>query len=415
MPLTDSTIRGASAPDKPRKLADEKGLFLLVNPNGSKLWRLKYRMAGKEKLLALGAFPDVGLKKARDRRDEARKLIADGIDPNAVRKKEKAEAAGADTFGYVAEDWFKRQRENWTEGHAVTVRSRLDRDVLPYLARRPLREIDAPELLTVLRRVESRGAVESAHRIKTICGQVFAYAVAIGSATRNPAADIGPGAIRPARVKPMAAVLKPAEVGALLLAIDDYSGTHVVRCAFKLAPLVFVRPGELRAAEWSEFDLDADAPQWVIPAARMKLKLEHKADPTRSHIVPLSRQSVAVLKDLQQLTGTGRFVFPGHGSHGDAYARPMSENAITAGLRRMGYSGDEMTGHGFRSIASTMLNERGFNPDAIEAQLAHTTGSKVRAAYNRARYLDERRAMMQAWADLLDSLKETAKAAKVAK
>jgi integrase len=410
MPLTDTTIKSLTAPDKPRKLSDERGLFLLVNPNGSKLWRLKYRLAGKEKLLALGAYPDVSLKKARDRRDEARKLIADGVDPNAIRKQEKATAAGADTFGHTAEEWFKRQRDNWTEGHAVTVRSRLDRDVLPYLRKRLLREIDAPELLEVLRRVESRGAIESAHRIKTICSQVFAYAVAIGSATRNPATDIGAGAIKPARVKPMAAVLKPTEVGALLLAIDDYSGTHVVRCAFKLAPLVFVRPGELRAAEWSEFDLDGDAPQWTIPAARMKLKLEHKADPTRSHIVPLSRQAVAILKDIKQLTGTGRFVFPGHGSQ----SRPMSENAITAGLRRMGYTGDQMTWHGFRSIASTILNERGFNPDAIEAQLAHTTSSKVRAAYNRARYLEERRTMMQAWADHLDALKATAKAPMVA-
>lgn len=403
MPLNDSTIRSAKAPDRPRKLADEKGLFLLVSPNGSKLWRLKYRIAGKEKLLALGAFPDVSLKRARDRRDEARKLIADGIDPNAIRKQEKATAAGADTFGHTAEEWFARQRENWTEGHAVTVRSRLDRDVLPYLAKRPIREIDAPELLEVLRRVESRGAIESAHRIKTICNQVFAFAVATGAATRNPAADIGAGAIKAARIKPMAAVLKPTEVAALLCAIDDYSGTHVVRCAFKLAPLVFVRPGELRAAEWSEFDLDADAPQWVIPASRMKLRLEHKADATRSHIVPLSRQAVAVLKDLQQLTGGGRFVFPGARSDG----KPMSENAITAALRRMSYSGDEMTGHGFRSIASTMLNERGFNPDAIEAQLAHTTSSKVRGAYNRAKYLDERRTMMQQWADILDGLKTT--------
>lgn len=407
MPLQDSTVRSAQPTDKPRKLSDERGLFLLVSPNGSKLWRLKYRMDGKEKLLALGAYPDVSLKKARDRRDDARRLIADGIDPSAVRKQEKAISSGADTFGHFAEEWFKGQRENWTEGHAVTVRSRLDRDVLPYLGKRPLLEIDAPELLTVLRRVEARGAVESAHRIKTICSQVFTYAVAIGAATRNPAADIGATAIKPARVKPMAAVLKPGEVGALLLAIDAYSGTHVVRCAFKLAPLVFVRPGELRAAEWSEFELDADEPQWVIPSTRMKLSKEHKGDPARSHIVPLSRQAVAILKDIQQLTGAGRFVFPGARSA----SRPMSENAITAALRSMGYA-DQMTGHGFRSIASTMLNEKGFNPDAIEVQLAHSSGSKVRAAYNRAKYLPDRRNMMQAWADHLDTLKDALKVAK---
>lgn len=286
MPLPDTTIRNAKAADKPRKLADEKGLFLLVNPNGSKLWRFKYRVAGKEKLLALGAYPDVSLKKARDRRDEARRLLADGIDPGEVRKAAKATAADEDTFGHVAEEWFTRQRDNWTEGHAVTVRSRMDRDVLPYLGKLRLAEIDTPAVLAVARRVESRGAVESAHRIKTIMNQVFAYAVATGQATRNPAADIGAGAIKAARVKPMAAVLDPKAVGALLCAIDDYSGTHVVRCAFKLAPLVFVRPGELRAAEWSEFALDDAAPQWVIPATRMKLRLEHKADATRSHIVP---------------------------------------------------------------------------------------------------------------------------------
>lgn len=327
-------------------------------------------------------------------------MIAEGTDPMGVRRQEKRAASGADTFGFVAEEWFARQRENWTEGHAVTVRSRLDRDVLPYLGARPLADIETPELLTVLRRVESRGAVETAHRIKTVCSQVFGYAVATGAAKRNPAADIVAGAIKAARVKPMAAILNPVDVAALLCSIDDYSGTHVVRCAFKLAPLVFVRPGELRAAEWSEFALDGDAPQWTIPAKRMKLRLEHKADAARSHIVPLSAQAVAILTDLQQLTGAGRYVFPGARSDG----KPMSENAILAALRRMGYA-DSMTGHGFRSLASTMLNEAGFNPDAIEAQLAHTPGSKVRAAYNRARYLDDRRRMMQAWADKLDALK----------
>lgn len=399
MPLTETRIRTARAGDKPQKIADERGLFLLVSPNGSKLWRLKYRFAGKEKLLALGAYPDVSLKTARDLRDQARAKIAGGTDPSEERRQAKQEATGAGTFAAVAEEWIERQASAWTPGHAITVRSRLDRDVLPYLGKRPMLQIDAPEILTILRRVESRGAIESAHRIKTVIGQVFAYAVATGSATRNPAADLGAGALKVPVARPMAAVLKPADVGALLRNIDGYTGTHVVRCAFKLAPLVFVRPGELRAAEWSEFDLEAK--QWVIPAARMKLGKAAKADAGRSHIVPLSQQALNILQDIRALTAGGRYVFPGARSDG----KPMSENAITAALRRMGYDGDTMTWHGFRSIASTMLNEKGYNPDAIEAQLAHTPGNKVRAAYNRAKFLPERIRMMQDWADHLDALK----------
>jgi integrase len=409
MPLSDAVIRHERPGPKPRKLSDGGGLYLLLNPNGSRLWRFKYRFDGKEKLLALGAYPDVPLatprgqtaiKGARDMRDEARRLVAAGIDPGAIRREEKELVSGAGTFGALAADWFEHQRSAWTDGHAVTVRSRLDRDVLPYLATRRADEIDAPEVLQVVRRVESRGAVESAHRIMTIIAQVFAYGVATGGCRNNPAAGINRAvALKSPTPKPMAAVLSPREVGALLQAIDDYSGTHVVRCAFKLAPMVFVRPGELRAAEWAEFDLDAA--QWVIPAARMKLGKDAKADPNRSHIVPLSRQAVAILRDLHQLTGRGRFVFPGARSDGKA----MSENAITAALRRMGYDGDTMTWHGFRSIASTMLNEKGYNPDSIEAQLAHVSGNKVRGAYNRAKYLDDRRRMMQDWSDHLDALK----------
>jgi integrase len=414
MPLTDTTIRTAKAGTKPRKLADERGLYLLVNPNGSKLWRFKYRFEGREKLLSFGSYPDVPLatpkgssklKGARELRDDARKLLASGVDPGAAKREERDLAAGTGTFGAVAEEWIAHQQHAWTDGHAVTVRSRLDRDVLPYLRTRQLDEIDAPEILKLLRRVESRGAIESAHRIKTVCSQVFEYAVATGKAKRNPVADLGAGALKTPIAKPMAAVLKPTEVAALLRSIDDYKGTHVVRCAFKLAPLVFVRPGELRAAEWAEFDLDAEQPQWVIPAARMKLEKAAKADSNRSHIVPLSRQAVEILRDVQALTGRGRYVFPGARSDG----KPMSENAITAALRRMGYTGDTMTWHGFRSIASTMLNEKGYNADAIESQLAHVSGNKVRGAYNRAKYLTERRRMMQDWSDHLDALKSDAK------
>lgn len=399
MPLSDTAARTAKPGPKPRKLADGGGLYLLVKPNGSKLWRLKYRVAGRERLLAIGAYPEISLKDARARRDEARSLLAAGTDPSAAKQQASREAAGADTFSAVAEDWFSHARDGWTEGHAVTVRSRLDRDVLPWLGREKINRIEAPNVLAVLRRVEARGAIETAHRIKTIIHQVFAHAVATGQAIRNPASDLPSSALKPVTPKPMAAVLKPAEVGGLLRAIDGYSGTHVVRCAFKLAPLVFVRPGELRAAEWTEIDLEAS--QWVIPSARMKLSKAAKADPARSHIVPLSAQAVAVLREIEAVTGNGKFVFPSARSK----ARPMSEAAITAALRRMGYDGDTMTWHGFRAMASTMLNELGFPSDAIEAQLAHVQASKVRAAYNRAKFLPERVRMMQAWADYLDGLR----------
>lgn len=399
MPLTDTQVRTATAADRPRKLTDERGLFLLVNPNGSKLWRLKYRIEGREKLLALGAYPDVTLRKARDRRDEARKLLADGIDPSAERKREREAASGADTFGALAEEWFEHTRHTWTEGHAVTVRSRLDRDVLPFMAKRPIAAIQAPDVLEVLRRVEARGAIESAHRIRTICNQVFAHGIATGRASMNPAAMLPAKALRQPVARPMAALLKPADFATLLQQIEAYAGTPVVRAAFRLAPLVFVRPGELRAAEWSEIDL-AGA-RWIIAPERMKLAKANKADAARSHIVPLSRQAVDILRDLQPLTGRGRFVFPS----ARGQARPMSEAALTAALRALGYTGEQMHWHGFRSIASTMLNEAGYNPDAIEAQLAHVPASKVRAAYNRAAYLPEREAMMQAWADYCDRLK----------
>lgn len=399
MPLTDTQCRTAASPDRPRKLSDERGLFLLVNPNGSKLWRLKYRIDGREKLLALGAYPDVPLRKARDRRDEARKLLADGIDPGTERKREREAATGADTFGALAEDWFAHTRHAWTEGHATTIRSRLDRDVLPFIGKRPAAGIETPDVLELLRRVESRGAVESAHRIRTIVGQVFAHGIAVGRATRNPAAELPSKALRQPVARPMAAILRADHFAVLLRQIDAYPGTAVVRAAFRLAPLVFVRPGELRAAEWSEFDLDAA--RWVIPAQRMKLGKAQKNDASRSHVVPLAPQAVAILRELQPLTGRGLYVFPS----GRGISRPMSEAAITVALRALGYSGDQMTWHGFRSVASTLLNEAGYPPDAIEAQLAHVPASKVRAAYNRAAYLPEREAMMREWADYLDRLK----------
>lgn len=391
--LTDKAIRNAKPAPKLCKLWDEKGLYLLITLAGGKLWRFKFRFGGRENLLALGSYPDTSLKQARERRDTARKQIEAGIDPSAHRKMEKAKR-GADTFEGIAREWLEKFSGGWAESHAETVKRRLERDVFPWLGGRPAREIAPPELLAVLRRIESRGALETAHRVKQVCGQVFRYAVATGRVERDPSGDLR-GALPPVKERHHAALTRPDDVGALLRAIDGYRGSFVVRCALRLAPLVFVRPGELRKAEWSEFDLD-DA-TWRIPPERMKMR--------REHIVPLSRQAVSILRELHPLTGAGRYLFPS----ARTTLRPMSEVAVLAALRRMNYSRDEMTGHGFRTIASTMLNEMGFPADAIERQLAHGEPNAVRDAYNRAEHLATRRAMMQQWADYLDNLASGAK------
>ncbi len=390
MKLSDTTIRNAKSTAKPVRMFDGGGLYLEVAPSGGKLWRLKYRIADKEKRLAIGTYPDVGLKLARQRRDEARELIAQGIDPSAAKQAEKASRAAAEAFETVAREWFETQRGEWVDSHADKIIRRMERDVFPWIGKRPIAEIAAPEILAALRRIESRGAIETAHRALTNVGQVFKYAIATGRATMNPARDLSP-ALRPTTEKHHASITDPTKIGGLLRAIDDYTGTPVVRAALQLAPLVFVRPGELRQAEWAEFDLDAG--EWRIPAARMKAR--------ELHIVPLAPQAVTILREIQALTGDGRFVFPS--ARGPR--RPMSNVAVLAALRRMGYTADEMTGHGFRSMASTLLNEQGWHRDAIERQLAHGERNKVRAAYNYAQHLPERRKMMTAWADYLDGLK----------
>jgi integrase len=288
-------------------------------------------------------------------------------------------------------EWFTKYQPTWTAGHAKDIMSRLNRDVFPWLGNHPVGEITAPELLAVLRRIENRGALETAHRIKSSCGQVFLYAIATGRAERNPSADLK-GALPPVKPKRMATITDPKEVGALLCAMEDYRGSFVTKCALRLAPLIFVRPGELRHAEWSEIDLDGM--EWRIPAGKMKAR--------EPHIVPLSQQAVDIFNEIQPLTGNGRYVFPGARS----IHRPMSENAVLAALRRMGYEKGMMTGHGFRAMASTCLNEMGWKPDVIERQLAHAERNQVRAAYNHAEYLPERRKMMQAWADHLDALRQ---------
>lgn len=391
MPLTDTATRNAKPGTKARKLADEKGLFLLVTPSGGKWWRFKYRFDGKEKLLSLGVYPDVSLKDARDRRDEARRLLADGIDPGMNRKAQKAARVerGANSFEVVAREWYAKHSAAWVDNHGNRILRRFERDIFPWIGGRPIAEVTAPELLAAIRRIENRGALETAHRALGNCGQVFRYAVATGRAKRDPAADLR-GALPPVKGEHFAAITDPRRVAELLRAIDGYAGTLTVRCALRLAPLVFVRPGELRKAEWA--DIDLDAAEWRYTVTKTGT----------AHIVPLSQQSVDILRELHALTGHGRYVFPGARSNG----RPMSENAILAAMRRMGIGKDEMSGHGFRAMARTILDEvLGFRPDFIEHQLAHAVRDPNGRAYNRTAHLAERRKMMQAWADYLDKIK----------
>ena len=395
MSLSELKVRNAKPKEKFYKLTDGDGLYIHVTEKGAKLWRFRYRFGGKEKLLALGSYPEVSLLDARQRRDEARRQLANGIDPGAVRKAQKqANVQGTETFEVIAREWHGRFISTWTEGHAETIMSRLERDLFPWIGKRPIAEIKAPELLAVLRRVESRGALESAHRIRTICGQVFRYAVATGRAERDPSADLK-GALPQPQEKHRAAITEPKEVAALLRAIESYEGSFIVKCALKLAPLVFVRPGELRHAEWEEINLENA--EWNIPGSKMKMR--------EPHLVPLSRQAIEILTELKKLTGAGRYVFPGRTSQ-----RPMSDNAILATLRRMGYTKEEMSGHGFRAMARTILDEiLQVRPDFIEHQLAHAVRDPNGRAYNRTAHLNERRKMMQQWADYLEQLKIGAK------
>jgi integrase len=397
LPLSDVQVRNAKPKEKGYKLSDGQGLYLLVNATGGKLWRLDYTFAGKRKTLAFGNYPSISLADARQRRDEARKLLANGVDPGAVKKalKEARVAENENSFETIAREWHSKFSGTWSACHAETTIGRLELDVFPVMGARTIAKIKAPELLAMLRRIESRGALETAHRVRTICGQIFRYAVATGRAERDPAADLK-GALPPYKKSHLAAITDPKEVAPLLRAIDDYKGSFVVKCALQLAPLVFVRPGELRQAEWAEIDLEAA--EWNIPAERMKMKV--------AHLVPLSERAVEILRELHALTGNSRYVFPS----GRSFARPMSNNAINAALRRMGFDKDEMTGHGFRAMARTILDEvLQIRPDFIEHQLAHAVKDPNGRAYNRTAHLAERRKMMQLWADYLDGLKSGAK------
>ena len=399
MPLTEAQVRNAKAGDKVVKLRDDRGLYLEVRAgkNGQvrKWWRFRYMLQGRETMLSLGVYPDVSLKDARIRRDDARKLLANGVDPSAARKEEKAIIqANAETFEFVAREWHRSHLSRSSEAHAAEILHRLERDVFPWVGSKPIRDVSAPDLLTVVRRIEARGAAETARRVLQYLSRIGRYAVATGRGERDAAADLR-GALPPANKKHFATLTEAKDVAALLRAIDGYQGSLIVRCALQLAPLVFVRPGELRKAEWSEFDLDGA--EWRIPAERMKMK--------ELHIVPLSRQSIEIIRELQPLTGTGKFLFPSVRSAG----RPISDNTLNGALRRMGYTKEQICAHGFRSMASTMLNEQGWNRDAIEKQLAHGERNAIRASYNFAQYLPERRRMMEAWSNYLDALKSGAK------
>ncbi len=398
MPLTDIAVRQAKPTEKARKLTDERGLYLLVQPTGGKLWRLDYRFDGKRKTLALGAYPDVNLSTARKSRDRAREQLAAGDDPGAVRKAEKLNRAAAvsNSFEVLGREWHKMKSTTWTESTRVKTLAVLQNDLFPWLGSRPISEINAPELLETLRRIEARGAVDTAHRAKQIAGQIFRYGIATGRAERNPAADLL-GALTPISKKHFAAITEEREIGPLLRALDGYKGSHVVRCALRLAPMLFVRPGELRQAEWAEIDLEQG--EWRIPADKMKKR--------RDFIVPLARQAVDILRDLHPFTGHGRYVFQGVRDHG----KPMSENTVNKALQRLGYdTKTEITGHGFRAMARTILHETlGIDAAVIEHQLAHRVPDVLGAAYNRTKFLPQRKAMMQVWADHLDTLSRGAK------
>ena len=398
--LSDTKIRAAKPRLRPYKLFDQDGLYVLVTPAGGRWWRQRYRWGGKEKLLSLGVYPEIELATARERSAEIRKQVANGIDPGAVRIERKVAqaAAGETTFKAITLEWIANmlKARGLSPDHIERTTRRFEVHLFPWIGHKAIASVTDDDVLACIRRIEGAKLIDTAHRALSQCDAMFRYAKARKHIKHNPIADIERGDTLPTiDVKHHAAIIEPAKVGALMRALDAYDGSFVVRSALKLAPLLFVRPGELRHAEWSEFNLDSKEPEWRIPAPKMKMR--------EQHIVPLSRQAVAILRELQPMTGSdGRgYVFP---SNRNA-SRPMSENTLNVALRACGYAKDQQTAHGFRTTASTLLNEQGWNKDAIERQLAHGERDKVRAAYNAAEYLHERRKMMQAYADYLDALK----------
>ncbi|ARO88831.1 integrase [Nitrosospira lacus] len=389
--LSASKCNNATSEGKAiRKLHDGGGLYLWVYAEGGKFWRLRYRLGGKEKSLSFGSYPQVSLKEARAKRDEQRKVLDADLDPSAERKAAnlRKKLAHANSFEAVAMEWYNKQLHTWVPHHASDVKRRLESNIFPTIGKRPIDQIEAPELLQTIRKIEARGAYDLAHRVLQVCGQVFRYGIATGRCTRNLSTDLR-GALTPHKKQHQAAV-RPEELPELLRAIARYdeTGDKQTRLALQLLAQTFVRTNELIGAEWAEFDLNNAL--WIIPAGRMKMKAEH--------IVPLSGQALAMLVELKEISGGSRLVFPGRNRD-----KPISNNTMLFALYRLGYKG-KMTGHGFRAVASTILNETGFNPDVIERQLAHCERNEVRGAYNRAEYLSERKRMMQAWADLIDQM-----------
>ena len=387
--LSDARARNATPRTKPYKIADGEGLFLLIMPSGSKYWRLKYFFAGKEKVLALGVYPEINLADARERRAQARKVLAAGNDPGEVKKEAKRVKTlkSANAFEVVAREWFEMRKHEWASSSANTMLARLEQHILPTLGPRPIANITAPDVLAMLRVVETRGTLETARRVMQISGQIFMYAIATGRAERNPVPDLR-GALKTPVTKHHS-YLKASELPLYIKNLDAYDGSLQTKLALRLLLLTFVRTTELRGAQWTE--IDWDKAEWRIPAERMKMK--------ELHIVPLSRQAIAILRELEMLSGNQQYIFPNQHNSGTF----MSENTMLYALYRMGYH-SRATGHGFRSTASTILNEYDFRADVIERQLAHCERDTVRAAYNHAQYLPERRKMMQWWADYLDKV-----------
>ena len=392
MPLTDTAIRAIKPTSKTAKFFDGGGLYLEVAPSGGKWWRLKYRFQGKEKRISLGTYPTIGLKEARERREDTKKILANGIDPSAQRQAIKASITSIDqdSFEVVTREWFDKHVVNLAPSYSKKVRSLFERQIFPVLGAKPIAEVEPTDVLNAARHVEQTGAIETAHRLIQICGQVFRYAIATGRTKYDVSTGLH-AALPKVNVKHMATLTDKKRIGQLLRAIDAYGGFFPVRCALKLAPLLFVRPGELQKAEWAEFDLPAA--EWRLPASKMKMR--------QRHIVPLSSQALSILAELQPYTGNGQFLFPSIRTT----TKPIALESMLVAIRSMGFTQDEMTMHGFRGMASTLLNEMGYNRDWIERQLAHGERDHVRAAYNYAEHLPERRRMMQEWADYLDELK----------
>jgi len=399
--LTDTAVKNAKPRPRVYKLSDGGGLYLEVTPTGGKLWRLKYRIQGKEKRLAVGIYPAVGLKEARVRRDEAKEQLAGGIDPSAAKKEARKIAAAlereeAATFETVAREWYSKKTTTLSSGHQKTILARLERQLFPYIGNIPFSKLEPADILAAVRRAEARGVIETARRLSQLAGQVCRYARLVGHTKYNLAAGLVE-ALPAVQTEHYAAITDPAEIGHLMRDIGSYQGDISITYALRIMPYVFVRSGELRAAEWAEVNLDAA--EWVIPAVRMKMK--------RPHVVPLARQVVKLLEEIGEVTGGGRYVFPSPFSA----SRCISDVGLLNAIRRLGYSRGTMTIHGFRSMASTLLNEQGYRPDVIEAQLSHGEKNAIRGAYNRAAYLPERRTMMQDYANYLDLLRERARQA----